>query len=305
MHGIGQESFLDGLKRCLHGQEVHSHYDSRMILIAGLLSVNWHINRREKHLQFLDTTPSVREQERWQSLLFQAYGRWCQSFERAIANAKARRRGAETSRDVASDPSVIHHMAYITTCIDILDAQVFAGSKRLLGRRITDKDYTGCQIRMRAWANTPSSRLAVLHAFKLLNETLVQPSHRAVNSISGQIIGTKYSCRADPSIYRPWILYLAALTIWSFQYVSAMTTTRPSTAQSLGPDSLTIRNLAYEYLSQCGSVDSAERLLILTSAQGCAAVLQTLADDLTNAESELLIEASKRLRECAKTILAT
>ncbi|KAK3064405.1 hypothetical protein LTR53_018504, partial [Teratosphaeriaceae sp. CCFEE 6253] len=54
--------FLDGLKDVLHGEPVNTHYDARMILVAGLLSVSCHIKRREKHL-IIGTAPPPREQE--------------------------------------------------------------------------------------------------------------------------------------------------------------------------------------------------------------------------------------------------
>ncbi|KAK3109777.1 hypothetical protein LTR53_016598, partial [Teratosphaeriaceae sp. CCFEE 6253] len=54
--------FLEGLKDVLHGQQVDTHYDGRMILVTGLLSVSCHIKRREKHL-IIGTAPPPREQE--------------------------------------------------------------------------------------------------------------------------------------------------------------------------------------------------------------------------------------------------
>ncbi|KAG2163235.1 hypothetical protein JADG_002974 [Aureobasidium aubasidani] len=90
------------------------------------------------------------------------------------------------------NPIVLFRLAFITTHIDILDAQVFAGYKRLLGRKITDKDYLGCSTRMRSWAMSNSSRLAVTHAFEFLDETLLR-----TNSSNGLSPMGLVPCRAD------------------------------------------------------------------------------------------------------------
>jgi hypothetical protein len=84
MYGIRSIPFLEGLKQSLHAQHVQTHSEARMLLMSGLLSVGWHVNRREKHLQFLETAPSVREQGRWRSLLLNAFGHWRSSFDEAV-----------------------------------------------------------------------------------------------------------------------------------------------------------------------------------------------------------------------------
>lgn len=299
MHGILKQPFLDSLKRCLHGHEVHSHHEARFTLGAGLLSVGWHIKRRERHQQFLDTIPSAQEQERWRILLLQAYENWCQSFQKALEKSGVSSRNAEDARRNTSDPRVILRIAYITTHIDILDAQVFAGSKRLLGRRVTENDYAKCSTRMRLWALNPPSKLAVIHAFKLLDETLLGPNVRAEEGLSNIPLSSQYTCRADPSPYRPWALYLAGLTIWSYQYT--LITRGSQTRRQIALDPATVQNTAFEYIRRCnmaGNIELGDQM----PAQGCAAICKILSDDFANAEWELLLEASRILDSCTKVI---
>lgn len=112
MYGIKPIHFLDGLKRCLHAHDVQTHAPARMLLMAGLLSVGWHISRREKHLQFLETVPSMREQGRWRSLLLQAFGHWRQSFDDAVG---MRRSGGRNDKNTdATAPTVLFHLAHMT-----------------------------------------------------------------------------------------------------------------------------------------------------------------------------------------------
>lgn len=300
MHGISQQPFLDNLKRCLHGHEVRSNHGARIILGSGLLSVGWHIKRRERNQQFLDTIPSAQEQERWRTLLLNAYSHWCQSFQKALEKSKVHSRKHENIRDVVFNPIVLFRLAFITTHIDILDAQVFAGYKRLLGRKITDKDYLGCSTRMRSWAMSNSSRLAVTHAFEFLDETLLRTNSSNGVQVSDQVVPTGYTCRADASSYRPWGLYLAALTIWSYQFASRASHT--SSQMPYVSDQTLSQSMAYEYIRRC-TRSGVHAFSGQMSAPGCAAVCKYLAKDFANAEWELLLEASRTLDSCASTIL--
>jgi hypothetical protein len=301
MHGISQQPFLDSLKRCLHGHEVHSNHGARIILGSGLLSVGWHIRRRERNQQFLESTPSAQEQERWRVLLLNAYTHWCQSFQKALEKSKAHSRKVDSIRDVVFNPSILYRLAFITSHVDILDAQVFAGSKRLLGRKITDKDYLGCSTRMRNWAATSSSKLAVAHAFQLLDETLLNSEVSTLGQAPNQPTATHYTCRTDASIYRPWVLYLAALTIWSYQYASS---SRPPhiRPQGLDADPVSSQKVAHSYIRSCAA-SGADNTLGQMSVQGCGAMCKLLAQDFAHAEWELLLEASKILDSCATMIL--
>lgn len=301
MHGIGQQPFLDSLRRCLHGHDVHSNHGARIILGSGLLSVGWHIRRRERNQQFLESIPAPQEQERWRVLLLNAYSHWCRSFKQALEKSKVHSRKHENIRDVVFDPTILYRLAYITSHIDILDAQVYAGSKRLLGRKITDKDYLGCSTRMRNWATTSSARLAVAHAFELLDETLLGATLRTARQASDQTT-TNYTCRADPSSYRPWVLYLAALTIWSYQYALNTRSSHITPQRSFEADRALSQHVACSYIRRCAEsgIDSFSDQM---SVQGCGAVCKLLAQDFAHAEWELLVEASRVLESCADLIL--
>ncbi|CAK4020088.1 Zinc finger [Lecanosticta acicola] len=139
MYGIKPLNFLDGLKRCLHAHEVQTHAPARMILMAGLLSVGWHISRREKHLQFLETVPSIREQARWRTLLLNAFGYWRTSFDEAVGSRQSSLMASKQQEMNIAKSAVLFHLAHMTLHADIIDCQIFAGTKRLLGRRVAKK----------------------------------------------------------------------------------------------------------------------------------------------------------------------
>ena len=298
MYRIKPVNFLDGLKRCLHGYEVQTHRLGREILVAGLLSVGWHINRREKNLQFVEATPSVKEQARWRSLLLQAFGHWRRSFDEVVRqNAYLNGVNGHTTAQDTSDPTVLFHFAHLTMHVDIIDCQILTGTRRLMGRRVSDKDRTSTSQRMKAWASSAPSRNATLHAFKLLQSTLCSN----INNRLG-VPSEPYSCRNDSFIYRPWILHLSALTIWSYQYASNLQSSKTFQAQDY-TDPAVLHQFAYHYISSCATPDNAEQMPHLVSKQGCIAVCQVLSQDFANAESDIMIEAAKRLQEAIKMLL--
>lgn len=153
MYGVRSIPFLEGLKQSLHAQHVQTHSAARMLLMSGLLSVGWHVNRREKHLQFLETAPSLREQGRWRSLLLNAFEHWRSSFDEAVG-VRSNSAVGTASQDTDA-ATVLFHLAHMTMHADLIgkqgaglsmcgwlltilaDCQIFSGSKRLLGRKVS------------------------------------------------------------------------------------------------------------------------------------------------------------------------
>ena len=302
MYGIRSINFLDGLKRCLHAHDVQTHAPARMLLMAGLLSVGWHISRREKHLQFLETVPSMREQGRWRSLLLQAFGHWRKSFDEAVGQRKGRGNASKTTDSTA--PTVLFHLAHMTMHADIIDIQIFSGTRRLLGRRVSEKDYLNVFQRMKSWACTPIARHAVLHAFKLLAAVLIsKPAKSTQNEYQTSAPTINYSCRNDAMFYRPWGVYLASLIIWAYQRASSLHLSGPYAQQHLidGQDE---HELCSRYLTAFSGIEDPARVLAMLSVSGCAAILSVVSQDFANGEPELLQEASKRLQNC-RDVLTT
>ena len=316
MYGVKSVSFLDGLKRALHGKDVKTHSFGRMIIMSGLLSVGWHLSHRETHLKWLDlTTPSTETQDGWKKILLKSFDEWKGSFDLA--------QGAMGSPTI-SDPSgqrgsngpiqsaaVLYHLAHISLHVDIVDCQVYAGVKRLLGRKVSTRDFSNVVARMRIWATLSSTRHAVLHAFKLLHRVLVD-HRRNSNDRRRQSLGSvglppieaqTYTCHNESDLHRPWIMYYAALCIWCF--VRALSR-RDSLQESPGrnPSSRQAKPVPVNYRRVVTYLSSVADLSELSEAQGgsLADGLPDLLDALhgifAEAHSELLREAHERLRAC-------
>src|SRR5699024_198810 len=104
---------------------------------------------------------------------------------------------------------VLHGLAHMASHVDIVDCQIFAGARRLLGRSITPRDYNTAREKMtERWATKAPARDATFYALKVLSKSLLEPDR----------FGSEYSARDDNSLNRPWVLYMAALAVWSYGY---------------------------------------------------------------------------------------
>ncbi|KAK3942473.1 hypothetical protein QBC46DRAFT_426286 [Diplogelasinospora grovesii] len=342
MYGVKTISFLDGLKRALHGKEVKTHAFGRMIIMSGLLSVGWHLSHRETHLKWLDlTTPSTETQDNWKKILLKAFDEWKVSFDMAKgAMGSPTLTDPSTHQHTGSNgpiqsASVLYHLAQISLHVDIVDCQVYAGAKRLLGRKISVRDYKNVVGRMKTWATLPSTRHAVLHAFRLLHRVLVDPRHSNTSAserkredvmsrlrdMGSGSIGAglnlppievySYSCRSEPDPHRPWIMYYAALCIWSF--VRAVDhhcdplqepTVRshvPSSARPSKPHPVNFRRVV-AYLSHVAGLKELDEATSANLGDGLVDLLDALHSIFSEAHSELLQEAHERMRVCRETV---
>lgn len=292
MYGIQPLKFLDGLKKYLHGSHIQSHYRARLTLVIGLFSVACHIRPKEKHVKFFESVPSQGERKKWTSMMLEALDRWKDGLDDAVSSDRSHRTGSVGSPQLV-EPTVLYHLAYITTHVDILDCQILAGSKLLLGRRVTKKELARATYHAASWATTTDAVVAVRHSFKLLATTLIMPGLRSPNQ---SCVSTQYSCRSDPCINRPWSLYLAVLSIWTFYFAMRQ--------KLLGNDAMELANgnevqqTACDYISCHAEIDNADDLISNFSYNGCNAMLQYLSDIMAIAEPEILVEASRRLRAC-------
>lgn len=321
MYGVRPISFLDGLKRALHGKEVKSHSFGRMIIMSGLLSVGWHLGHRETHLKWLDLTAQSSEtQEGWKKVLLSAFDEWKCSFDAAQGTAG----GPDASPQFSGlngpihSATVLYHLAQISLHVDIIDCQVYAGAKRLLGRKVSARDYANVVTRMKGWATVPSTRHAVLHAFKLLHRVLVNPRRSGgpaerdvgASSVSLPPIDVQtYSCRNEPDPHRPWIMYYATLCIWSFVRAISRQDFGEPTSHVDGPfrpmkPLLVNHGRVATYLSSVAGLSELTEAAAAGLGEGLPDLLDSLRSIFAEAHSELLQEAHERLRVCKDMLVS-
>lgn len=300
--------FLDGLKRTLSGQEVQTTPFGRTILMAGLLSVTWHMNQRDLQVNSLGVTQGLGGRDKWRGTLTRAFDSWKSDFDKALLREGdvpadpynydlARRNEANV---VFESRIVLHHLAHMAMHVDIVDCQIFARAKRLLGRAIGPQDLQTTQRRMRElWAPTAKARDATYYALKFLQSVLLPESAGAAPGTAGGGYGRYdeqqlYSARDDVLLNRPWVLYFAALVVWCYGYAlegASPGVPLPTTQQEK------VR-LMREYLHKYGSLSSPEELKTMRGISHNTPLLMVLKDTFGTTRWELLHEGATLLNNC-------
>ncbi len=304
-NGIKPMTFLDGLKKSLNGQTVRTNSFGRTILMAGLLSVSWHMNQRDLQINTIGV-PVARD--RWRGPLTRAFDIWRRDFDETLAQTPRSVQQAGpipytfTVRmdedNIFESRTVLHHLAHMAMHVDIVDCQIFARASRLLGRSITPKDYESAQRRMKVqWAPTARARDATFYALRFLSQVLVvdeEPQERQPGAVLPGFGGCEYSARDDSLLNRPWVLYFAALIVWSYGFALDGRISQPPVLKT--PEQMTENMRAF--LQRVGGVRSPEDLISVRGRNECLGVLMVLREMFRNCRWELLHEAANLLTNC-------
>ena len=249
-NGFKPITFLEGLKKTLNGRTVATNSFGRVIIMAGLLSVSWHMNQRDLQVSSLGVSQALGGRDKWKGSLTRAFDFWKRDFDESLAktgldgpnshllsSGPAGNTAGSFSNGLEDDNTfeartVLHHLAHMAMHVDVVDCQIFAGATRLLGRSITPQDYEGVQNRMRqTWAPSARARDATFYALRFLSQVLIPEDHEGEQVLQRHppkkdsdsppfdpSSSIRYSARDDFLLNRPWVLYYAALIIWCYGY---------------------------------------------------------------------------------------
>jgi hypothetical protein len=221
-NGVQPTTFTDALRKILTGRKVRTNPFGRTILMAGLLSVFWHMQQRDLQTSVLGESkglPGV--PSGWRDSLSKSFDFWKKDFDDSVAHmqrvALPWQRSASSSGGVEPDSmktaTILWRLGHITMHVDLRDCQIFAGAKSNLGRPITDHDRERAKNNISLWVKSPGGRVAVYHALQALRETflLVPNSNDDTRAV--------YSARDDHLIVRPYTLYFAGLVVWCWGFM--------------------------------------------------------------------------------------
>jgi hypothetical protein len=298
-------SFLEGLKKTLSNQEVQTNSFGRTILMAGLLSVSWHMNQRDLQVNSLGggVGQALGGRDKWRGTLTRAFDAWKSDFDKTLL-----RRGEISADPYAYDLSnrneanvmfesriVLHHLAHMAMHVDIVDCQIFARAKRLLGRAIGAQDLNSAQRRMKdVWAPSAKARDATYYALKFLHSVMMSDSVGTPNSNGYGRHEELYSARDDVLLNRPWVLYFAALVVWCYGYAlegPSPGVPPPATHQDK------VRQMR-DYLIKYGNVSSPEELKSMKGINHNTPLLMVLKETFEMTRWELLQEGATLLNNC-------
>lgn len=297
-NGIRPIMFLDGLKRTLNRQRVRTNAFGRTILMAGLLSVSWHMNQRDLQVSSLGVPQALGGRDKWRSALLRAFDNWRRDVDASLGPSGpapysnrhwARHPLAEDN--VPESRDVLHALAHMASHVDVADCQIFAGAGRLMGRSISRRDYNAAREKMTdRWATKASARDATFYALKILSDCLLRDEQ-------GSDV-RDYSARDDKLLNRPWVLYIAALVVWCYGYAlegPIQPAVELSTAEEQQAD-------MESFLRQVGGVREPNELEMLKGRNRCQGLLMVLREKFGGTRWELLDEAGNLLTSCIEKL---
>ncbi|KAF1737899.1 Zinc finger protein klf1 [Beauveria bassiana] len=302
--GVTPMSFLEGLKRTLNKQQVHTTYFVRAVLMAGLLNVTYHLSQRDMQANVLGggMGHAAGGRDKWRIALTRAYDFWKSDFDDSLSGKQPQRDpygNDEIDTEVYTmfeARTVLHHLAHMAMHADIVDCQIFAGAKRLLGRPVSANEYAAAQRRItEEWAPSAKARDAAYYALKLLRfvlapDQILQREDVPVRPQSGQ----PYEFRHDILLNRPWVLYFAALIIWCYGYAIEGPSLRYAEPATHHDRWMQMRG----YLSLHVRLSDPNELQEARGFNGNISMLMVLRDSLRQSRWELLHEAGELLQNC-------
>ncbi|KAL4876662.1 fungal-specific transcription factor domain-containing protein [Aspergillus karnatakaensis] len=296
-NGVRPAMFLEGLKRTLNGQRVRTNAFGRTILMAGLLSVSWHLNQRDLQVSSLGVAHALGGRDKWRSSLLRAFDNWRRDFDEALGQTGMtafpngyRGRYALDEDNVFESRDVLHGLAHMASHVDVVDCQIFAGARRLMGRTITPRDYNAAREKMvDRWATKASARDATFYALKFLAECLLDSNHGDPDSE-----GELYCGREDYLLNRPWVIYVAALVVWCYGYALDGPITGAPELSTVAEQ----RQDMQTFLRRVGGCREPSDLESMKGRNQCLGMLMILRDGFVNARWELLAEAANLLSSC-------
>ncbi|KAH9212205.1 fungal-specific transcription factor domain-containing protein [Leptodontidium sp. 2 PMI_412] len=180
---------------------------SRVLMLHGLMSVSWDLNRRDQ--TSLGLSMSGKE-EPWQSRIARSYDAWKSDFDNYSKQTLQTLEDNESERGEFQRFCVanlaIYHAAHIILHVEINDLQIYAGASHIIGRPVMKADQDRSCQRIEQWAKHRSMAAAKAssHAARILRD--------GIRKLKDWDAGDYF--------HYPWCLYLATLTCWAFQMCS-------------------------------------------------------------------------------------
>ena len=302
--GTKSMTFFEGLKETLKNKSIRTNPFGRTAIMAGLLSVTWHMNQRDVQIHHLGALKALGGKDIWRGPLTSSFDSWKKDFDQSVDSESMNvpyPSNRLADEYIFESRVVLHHLAHMAMHVDVVSCQIFAKATRLLGRTTLPSDYEIAQKRIRQnWAPKASARHATYYAIKFLKQVLIPDVGVPYYGLpsAGAKMYSQYSARDDFLLNRPWVLYYAALIVWSYGYALDGPLTAPPalpTPESQYADMI-------KYLTRLGSITDPRELERVRNRNDCLGLLYVLRDKFEKCRWELLREASHLLDNCIKML---
>ncbi|KAH7061695.1 fungal-specific transcription factor domain-containing protein [Paraphoma chrysanthemicola] len=213
--------FLSCLKMYLHPNAAvvpkNLNALSRSLLLHGLMSVAWDMQRRDQtSLGVIETNPLGN----WQARLATSYTAWYNDYTAFCTQYIARLPSpdhflAKEFQVLRAATLSLYHAAHILLHTPFLDLQIYAGARHILGRPVARNDYARSQRVVKKWVaeNIQEAGKAVWHAAALVADGVdILDGELGSNDVGGGRLW-----------HHPWAIYLGTLVVWGVWYARPLT----------------------------------------------------------------------------------
>lgn len=268
---------------------------SRLLILHGLMSVFWDMKRRDQtSLGEYDegicsylTEPLTRDDPgavgpnaEWKPRLGNAYDAWKTDFDTYCMNMTMHLKESPAVKGeftrFSTSTLAIYHAAHIVLHVEILDLQIYAGARHIIGRPVSLHDHERSKWIVRNQDNA-STNAAAWHAAQLLRD--------GVMNLEGWDV--------DQRFHYPWCLYLATLTCWAFHHVK---NEHAPTSGGQNHDSTTNDESGMNALISSMTAVGPEGLGRLAGRQSTTGLINVIAKHLSNIRWAVVYEGVKVLR---------
>jgi hypothetical protein len=173
---------------------------ARTVILHGLMSVSADLKRRDQTTLRSETPEKVGA---WTPRMSRSYDLWKVDFDADCLSMKlAQTADPQRFTGLKMAAHALYHASCLALNVEILDLQIVAGAKQILGRNITPADQSRSQRKIYQWLHEDSSAssIAARHASFLLQDAVL----------------SLHDWDHTDAFHFPWCLYLATLACWVF-----------------------------------------------------------------------------------------
>ncbi|KAK5208852.1 hypothetical protein LTR41_005249 [Exophiala xenobiotica] len=235
---------------------------SRVLILHGLMSVSSDLKRRDQISLGIET-----EAESPQERVRRAYDRWKADFDTFSLDMKLSK-GYDAKKFIPFKTATLamYRAAHIALNVEVLDLQIFAGARQILGKPVTPLDYERSRKIIHTWLISEATRTivgrAAWHACRVLRDAIIDLDEGDLTDL----------------FHYPWCLYLATLICWAFHSgggasPNAASNVKQAAWQAKNLDSKSEMTALISGMGSCTSVEDLNKAAGSYRTQGMIALM--------------------------------
>lgn len=223
-----------------------------------------------------------------QECVRRGYDRWKADFDTYALDMKLSK-GHDPKKFVPFKTATLamYRAAHIALNVEVLDLQIFAGARQILGKPVTSLDYERSRKIIQNWLTSESTRTlvgrAAWHACRVLRDAIIDLDEGDLTDL----------------FHYPWCMYLASLTCWAFHSGGSGC---PSTVANLKQvKELDIKSEMTGLISGMASCTSVEELHKVAGSFRTQGMLTLVVKQLASVRWAVMHEGTKVLKSLGRS----